>query len=514
MNEETANNPGVSLRRRYFFKLITNLVGMGIGIGTQSIVPRALGPSSYGDFSFLTNFFYQVVGFLNMNTSTAYYTKLSQRQHDTMLVRFYLYFTVFLGVFLCMLITFCFAIGLDPIIWPGQTGLFIIFGAIWAVMTFYAMVFSDMSDAYGLTVKSELVKMTVKIFGFFLILVLFLQKWLVLLSFFLYHFIILFITIGLLIWVIWKSGFSLANNWRLKKDQVKSYIHEFSAFSFPLVVFSGVAVLEGILDRWFLQRFSGSVQQGFYGLAYQIGALCFLFTSALMPLMAREYAISFAKEDMQEMGRLFGRFVPMLYAIAAYFGCFLAVESKTVMLLFGGKAYAEAVVPIAIMCFFPIHQTYGQMNASIFFATNRTITYRNIGVALIFVGLPLTFFLLGPKKYGALQAGATGLAIKMVLIQFISVNIQLWYNARIMNLSFKKFFNHQVIVVIAFLSVALACSYSAHAIVNSAHFLIQFIVSGFLYTLVIIGLGILFPNLFAVEKNEIALLLNHVKGVR
>src|SRR5208283_1408341 len=167
---EEKKRPAASLKKRYFFKLMTNLVGMGVGIGTQSIVPRALGPASYGDFSFLTNFFYQVVGFLNMNTSTAYYTMLSQRQYDTGLVRFYMYLTVFIGFSLSLLVVICFAAGLNPILWPGQTGLFIVFGAVWAFMTFYVMVFSDMSDAYGLTVKSELVKMTVKIFGFFLIL--------------------------------------------------------------------------------------------------------------------------------------------------------------------------------------------------------------------------------------------------------------------------------------------------------------------------------------------------------
>jgi len=508
---ETAASTGASLRKRYFFKLMTNLVGMGVGIGTQSIVPRALGPASYGDFSFLTNFFYQVVGFLNMNTSTAYYTMLSQRQQDTGLVRFYLCFTALLVVFLSLLVLFCFAAGLDPIIWPGQTGLFIIFGAVWAVMTFYTMVFSDMSDAYGLTVKSELVKMAVKIFGFIIILILFLQNWLSLLNFFSYHFVILFATIVLLVRVSQKGGFSLSVNWSLKKEQVRSYAHEFLSFSGPLVVFSGVAVFEGVLDRWFLQKFSGSVQQGFYGLAYQIGVLCFFFTSALMPLVAREYAISFAKQDMGEMGRLFSRFVPMLYAIAAYFGCFLAVESETVMLLFGGKAYAGAVLPIAIMCFFPIHQTYGQMNASVFFATNRTRAYRNIGIALIFLGLPLTFFLLGPREYGALQAGATGLAVKMVLIQIISVNIQLWYNAKMMNLPFKKFFNHQWIVITAFLSIAIACSYAVHAVLIETHFSVQFLITGFLYSLGIAGLAIIFPSLFAVRKDEIALLLNYLK---
>jgi O-antigen/teichoic acid export membrane protein len=471
-----------------------------------------LGPSSYGDFSFLTNFFYQVVGFLNLNTSTAYYTKLSQRQHDTGLVRFYLYFVMLLGFVLSVFVAFCFLCNFNQIIWPGQVDLFVIFGAVWAFMTFCVMILGEMSDAYGLTVRSELLKMTLKVFGLLLIVLLFWKNWFSLRNFFLFQLLVLCLTIFLLIRLIQMNGVTFVRNWQLTKEQWSAYTREFVVFSAPLVVFSGASVCEGILDRWLLQKYSGSVQQGFYGLAYQIGALCFLFTSALVPLVAREYAISFRNRDIGEMSRLFSRFVPMLYAITAYFGCFLAVESKTVMLLLGGKAYAGAVLPITIMCFYPISQTYGQMNASIFFATNRTIEYRNIGIALICIGLPLSFILLGPKEYGALQAGATGLALKMVLIVFISVNVQLWYNTRLMNLSFKKFFFHQVTVILVFLSVGLISSYTVNTLIlNSAHFLTQFLVTGFLYTLSIMGLGIFFPDLFAVRKDEIAKLLNYVK---
>jgi len=507
MNEKVAASSGVSLRKRYFFKLMTNLVGMGVGIGTQSIVPRALGPASYGDFSFLTSFFYQVVGFLNLNTSTAYYTILSQRQHDAGLVRFYLYFTALLGVVLSSLVMFCFAAGLDRIIWPGQTVLFILFGAVWAFLTFYVMVFNDMSDAYGLTVKSELAKMMIKIIGFLAILFLFLQKWLSLTNFFLYHFVILSVTIGFLIWVIRSGGFSIFSNWQLRKEQVKSYIHEFTAFSGPLVVFIGVAVFEGILDRWLLQKYSGNVQQGFYGLAYQIGTLCFFFTSALIPLVARDFAISFGKRDIGEMGRLFSRFVPMLYAVAAYFGCFLAVESKTVMLLLGGKAYTGAVLPIAIMCLFPIHQTYGQMNASVFFAAGNTRLYRNIGLILSGIGLPMTFIILGPTEYGGLQAGAIGLALKMLVLQIVSVNVQLWFHAKMMRLSFQRFVFHQASVIIYFLFCAATCSFIAKAILPADHFVLQFIVSGIFYTIGITALGITVPWIFSLKRNEILQLM-------
>ena len=493
----------MSLRKRYFYKLVTNLVGLGVGIGTQSIVPRALGPAAYGDFSFLTGFFQQVVGFLNLNSSTAFYTRLSQRQHDRGLVTFYLSLLLLLGAIMTILMAFFFAADLRQTIWPEQAVPFILLAAVWAFMSFCITVLSDMTDAYGLTVKAEIVKMTLKVFAFLLIAMMFWQQWISLLNYYFYHIAVMLLTIWLLGRVINDGGHAFSGSHRLSRTQIDHYARDFASFCVPLVVFTALAVLAQLLDRWLLQRFSGSVQQGFYGLAYQIGALCFLFASAMIPLIAREFAMAFGKQDPGEMGRVFSKSTPMLYAIVAYFGCFLAVESRNVMLLFGGEAYIGAVVPISIMCFYPIHQTYGQLNASIFFATNRTIAYRNIGIFITVLGLPLTFLLLGPKDHGGLQAGATGLAAKMVFLQFTSVNIQLWFNTRLMNLSFKYFFGHQLLVVAAFSTIALICSYAVRTLWSQTHFGVQFLASGFFYTVLIAGLGIAFPRLFALRREEI-----------
>src|SRR3990167_5814650 len=81
-----------SLKKRYIYKLFANFFGLGISFITQAVILRGLGPKAYGDFNFLTNFFTQFVGFIDMGTSTAFYTKLSQRPKEASLVSFYQYF--------------------------------------------------------------------------------------------------------------------------------------------------------------------------------------------------------------------------------------------------------------------------------------------------------------------------------------------------------------------------------------------------------------------------------------
>jgi O-antigen/teichoic acid export membrane protein len=355
-----------SFQKRYLFKLLTNAVSFGVSLITQSIVPRTLGPAAYGNFSFLTNFFWQVIGFLNLNSSTAFYTKLSQRQQDKGLISFYFYLTFLIGAVMTALVASCYILGVEQWVWPDQGVVFVVMAAFYSFLKFYNDSLIQVSDAYGLTTKSEILNMIQKVVGLLIIAFLFWCGWLTLFNYFAFQLFLLAGAIAALCWLIGRYHSPLITCWKLNRIQLKSYSREFSAFCLPLVVFSFFAILEQILDRWLLQKFSGSIEQGFYSLAYQTGAICFLFVSAMVPLVMREYAVSFAARDTEKMAVLFTRYSKMLFAVAAFFGCFLAAEAKNVMLIFGGAAFTGAILPIAIMCFYPIHQTYGQMNAAFF----------------------------------------------------------------------------------------------------------------------------------------------------
>jgi len=118
--------------------------------------------------------------------------------------------------------------------------------------------------------------------------------------------------------------------------------------------------------------------------------------------------------------------------------------------------------------------------------------------------LPLTFFLLGPKEYGALQAGAIGLAGKTLLMTSLSVNIQLWFNTRYLKVSFLQFLFHQLMVVATFIVVAAGCSQAVASLLSTAHFAVQFFIAGISYTAIVLCLVWIFPWLGALKKNEIS----------
>lgn len=493
-----------SLEKRYGYKLLTNLVGLAIATVTQAIIPRGLGPKAYGDFSFLSNTFMQIAKFLNMGTSIGFYIKLSKRQNDFGLVAFYLSFIGLESLLLFMFVGCAHLTATYTLLWPDQELFYIYLAAVWAVVTLIAQILNKMADAYGVTVSTEVARIFQKAFGLVLILALFVMNQLTLTHFFFYHYCILVLLALMFIFIMDRKGYTLKQNWKLSWAQIQHYTREFYHYSHPLFVYALVVLIAIVLDRWMLQRFSGSVQQGFYGLSYQIGAVCFLFSSAMTPLITREFSIAFAKNDLIEMARLFRRYIPMLYAIAAYFACFVAVEAEKVTFIMGGKKFQQAALAVAIMSFYPIHQTYGQLSGAVFYATGQTKLYRNIGIIFALLGLPVTYFLIAPGDKMGLNAGATGLAIKMVAIQFIGVNVQLYFNARLLKLRFWRYVGHQVVSVGCLLGLAMIAMVSVdRGLALHDRVLSCFLLAGILYTLMVMALIYLKPVLFGVTRQDI-----------
>ncbi len=490
-----------SLKKRYFYKLGTNLVGFLLSFVTASIAPRALGPAAYGNFGFLSTFSSRIVGFLDSGTSIGFYTKFSQRPQESGLLRFYWGFASVLSLVVLLSVTGVFVTGLESGLWPGQEARYVWMAVVWGLLTWYNGIISKVVDAYGLTVSGEVARVGQRILGASLILLMFWLNRFSLTEFFLYHYLVL-LFLCLSWWRILKQeGLSLFPKTRLTWLEFKSYSREFYDYSAPLITYSFVGLLVGVLDRWLLQRLAGSVEQGFYTLSFKIGAICFMFTSAMTPLLTREFSKAHGAQDLTHMRALFQRYVPMLYSIAAFFAVFIAVQAEKVSVILGGDQYQAASLAVAIMAFYPIHQTYGQLSGSVFYATGQTRLYRNLGISTMLLSLPLTFWLLAPEKWWGLNLGATGLAIKMVLLQLVTVNLQLWFNTRLLHLSFWKFLGCQLYTVGLLAGIAWLAMAGVDLIIENV--LIAFLVSGFLYALGFVLVSFLFPSVLSMSRAEL-----------
>jgi O-antigen/teichoic acid export membrane protein len=234
----------------------------------------------------------------------------------------------------------------------------------------------------------------------------------------------------------------------------------------------------------------------------------------MTPLITRELSIAYGKKDFQEMARLFRRYIPMLYAIVAYFACFIAVEASKVTFILGGAKYQHATLAVMIMAFYAIPQTYGQLSGSVFYASGQTGLYRNIGITFMLIGLPVTYFLIAPHDMLGLNAGATGLAIKTVLLAFIGINVQLYFNAKFLKLSFWRYVGHQLFCVGCLLGIAIVAAFGVDKVLGfSKSIITSFIIAGSLYTLMVIALVYFLPVVFGIRREDVQFLKFKLKSL-
>lgn len=493
-----------SLKRRYLIKFIANFTSGCVQLVTQAIFPRALGPASYGDFSYLTNFFTQSITLIDSGVSIGLGTRLAQRPRDRILLGFYRKIVTAVSIGFLLLVAALIASPLEKVLWPDQTARLVFIAAVWGVLTWITQVLFRIMDAWAITLASEGIKIMQKLVNLAMLLLLFFGSALNSFTIFLANNVLLFLLSVALVLLGFQKGYHPFGKWRITRDKTRAYFRDFYAYNAPLFTYGVIGLVTGVFDRWILQLLGGSVQQGFLGLSSQIGTASALFTSAMVPLIHREFSIAHGKSDQNAMAYLFRRYIPLLYAVSGYFSCLICVQARNLALIFGGKSFEAAGPSLAVMALYPIHQAYGQLSGTLFFATGRINAFRNVGIFSMVLGVPLTYWIVAPAKNGGMNGGAVGIAAKQVLMQLIVVNVLLFLNTRLLRLSFSRFLLHQMGSIAVLLALAVVSTFLFDIVAPGiSNPFVELLGVGVIYSLLVGITGILFPALFGIHRSDI-----------
>ncbi len=306
-------------KKHLTFKILTNLVKIPVNLTLNALFPRLLGPVNYGNFDFLYDSATKVIGFFDTGSSIAFYTRLSQNHDDRLLIKFYWWVVALLTSTYFLFVFGAGIFGYTDSVWPNQSFYFVVLSAVLGVLTFLSSTVILIMDASNLTVRSEKVRMAQLVISLVIYGFIFLVFKKIDLSYFFYiqSFLVIFL-IGGCWWVLQRSRLSIFSTEKLTKPLIKEFGAYFWKFSNPLLVYSIVSLLVGVGARWILQQYGGSIQQAYFGLASKIGSFVLLFTTALMPLLMREFSKLFGKNDMPGLSRLYVLSFKGLYIISMY----------------------------------------------------------------------------------------------------------------------------------------------------------------------------------------------------
>ena len=448
-----------SLKKRYLAKLFSNIISAFVNMAIVFIVPKALGPMSYGLFMYLQNFFNQIMSFLDIGTSSAFFVKLSANNSRKSLFVFYSIYILCIFIFSILFIYALNLLELNEHFMPNVPQNFILIGFLYSFLLWLSQVFIKISDAYAITVSVEFVKIVHKI------------SMLLLLIFFVY---------------------------KLSFDLKLYYLYNF-IFYISFIVTTCAAVF----DIWLLQKVSGNIQSGFYGLVYGLVSVALIFTSSMTQIIIREFSKEYAVKNYERLRFLIVRYVPMLYSIATFFSVFVSFHSDAILAIFINDDFKGAWLALSLMAFYPLHQTYGQIIGGYCHATLQTKLNRNIALFFMPIGSMISVIMIF-----FLNLGATGLVVKMVLLQAISTNVMLFFATKDLNVKILFFIKHQIYSLLFFVLFGILSEYIA----TFDSIVINFIACGIFYVCLCIIGTIIFPQVFAMKPEDMKMFLKKIVG--
>ena len=446
-----------SVKNRFLISFSANLVKSGFSLIAGLFTARALGPVNYGNLGFLLGSFTAIFPLLTMGTQNAFYTFISRRSRG---VNFYaLYFLGIFIQFIILLILILLAIPNDVIlkIWLGhdRVTIFISMLVVFVQQQIWQTV-NQIAESMRKTLIIQFLSVAVSVLNIVIILTLImfskLSLWAVMISMIILPTLAAFIGLRLI------GGIKI-----FKVDDDASFLEifqEFLSYCKPLLILYVLIFIHNFSDKWLLQNFGGSIQQGFFLIANQFSTISLLATTSILNIFWKEIAVSWENHDLHRVKILYTKVNRLLIIFSAFCSGLLIPWSKEIITITLGIDFSGAWPTLSIMLLYPIYQTMGQIGGSMFFAKGETRLQMYFTLASTLLSLPLTYFMLAPQSSFGLDLGAIGIAIKMIMLSVFGANIQAWVISRLNGWSYDWLFQVLGIPLIIF------CGFISKKIVN------------------------------------------------
>jgi O-antigen/teichoic acid export membrane protein len=490
------------IKKRFLSSLFGNLLRTGISFATGLLLARWLGPEDYGRMAFLLASFMAFKQLLDMASSDAFFTFLSQRTRSQRFINFYWYWIALQFVFSIVLVAILLPNDIISILWKGEERSLIVLAFVAVFMQHVVWLgASRMAEAQRKTVQLQKLNTSVVLVHFSVVLGLLFMGKLAL--------PLLFVAIAfewsIAGWVAAKMYKEDSTGEELmsleKKDTVFSIMGEFWLYCMPFIPYAWLSFVHDFADRWMLQHWGGATEQAYYAVARQFSLVALIATSSILNIFWKEIAEAYHEKDMVKIKSLYEKSTKGLYFISAFaVGVFFPWSSE-ILLLTLGKEYVAGGLTLMLMFLYPVHQTIGQICGSTLLATGHSRLQVVMGLIFMATSLVVAYFMLAPVTavIPGLGLASQGLAWKMIVLQVIQVNIWLWVIARLFDWHYD--WSYQVVG----LGLVLIIGFLVKMIVLQIYglpLLVSIIIATILYSLVVVSILYAIPWMAGISRNE------------
>lgn len=490
-----------SIRKRFAFTVGANLLRALLSFTSGMLLARWLGPDSFGNMAFLLGTFLGIRQLLDMGSSSAFFTFLSQRPRSKRFIRsFYIWLT---AQFLIPL----FVIGLlfpkqwIEIIWHGEN--------LNLILLAFAAAFMQNSAWPIVQQAGESQRQTIWVQGIGVIVMGMHLLAVVLLWYFgilgLYAIFLAIALEYLIAAIVAHHRFKYISEDKAGTiDSPNEKIFRiFFRYCLPLIPYAWIAFGYEFADRWLLQNFGGSVEQAYYTVGAQFAGIALIATSSILRIFWKEIAEAHHREDPERTGKLYKKVSRLLFLVGAMIAGFFVPWAKELLQQVLGAAYIGGATTLAIMFLYPVHQSMGQIGGTMLLATERVSTHVVIGIIFMIASMGVSYLVLAPGDafIPGFNLASEGLAIKMIVMQLIQVNVMAYIIARSWNWPFD--WVYQPVSLLGCIFIGWLAYFLVNEIIGNAFSV--FVVMGFgglVYIMLMTGFLYTLPWLAGLSREE------------
>ncbi len=494
---------------RYFFTVVTTTIRGGINLFLAFFLAKNLGVEAYGEFTFLIAAFTFCTYFLDMSSSSAFFTFTSQ---NTQSKRFIVTYASW------VLIQFLIVISLLLIILP-ETMLELFFvnnNRLLLILAFMGIFFKDylwsicskLAEAQRETIKSQIVNILFVFIQLLVIILLWKANYLTLELIFI-TFSFEWVIASILVAKLYKA---LPENQNNKDENIKSIFNKFYIYCLPLVPFTLISVFYNFSDRWMLQIWVGSTEQAYYNISHQISTISILFTAAIIKIFWKEISEYNYNKEYNKIFNLFNSIYKFLFFISAFIaGIFLPWVAELIEITLGDQ-YKDAYLTMFLLILYPIHQSLGQITGVVLLATMRTKLHSIVGIVTMILSMIITYIILAPSDYAlpGMNLGSSAVALKLIIIQLIQVNVLYYLIIKELKKGKLEIFYQPTTLFIIFINAFLSKEIVEYLF--EFNILLTFIISNIIYFILIIIVIFKYPKITGMSNLTLNKYTNQIKS--
>lgn len=217
---------------------------------------------------------------------------------------------------------------------------------------------------------------------------------------------------------------------RLSRELVREHIK----YAAPILLIVIINAIMEYADKLILAHYTDTKELGYYSVAFSLGGMFLLVANSAGTVFFPLFSNLISRKDWAAVNRkidVFQKFIALFLFPAV---CLLVIIGSPFLITLIGEQYRPSVIPFQVLLLATYFSIFGMPYGNIITGMGRFYINAQINFICLGVFLACIYFLVNPAWLGL---GAAGIAINLLILNFVRNLLCIFYSFRIGEISIK-----------------------------------------------------------------------------